>query len=296
MVNRIKSYKNKNKRLKKDYQRKNLKNPFFRQKKEKTNHRYKKFFILLSLIIFFTAIWFFFTAPLWKINTLEIKGLTRFDNSVITSIIEEKKEEKIMLIFKRSNIFLFKTEEVVNLIKEKFNLAGVKIKKNFPHKLIIEISERPYSFIYQEKEKLFFSSSDNYLIKELDLTSADREEATKYFIIENKNSISLIKENNRLDIDKDYLAFIFLLKQELDNYPELNIDRFIISDQYFNSIFIKIKDGPQIFINVNDKAREQIERLILVKNTKIKDNFNKLDYIDLRYGDKLYFSPENIIK
>lgn len=296
MISRMRNYQTKKKKLKKDYQRKNLKNPFFRQRKEKTEHRFGKLIIISSVIAFFACIWFFFAAPLWRVNDLEIKGLTRFEESEVRNIIEDAKKETIMLVLKRNNIFLFQTEETADLIKEKFSLAEVKIKKSFPHKLIIEISERPYSFVYQEKEKSFFSSSDNYLIKEIDLAGADREEAAKYFLIENKNSVSLVKENNRLDLSKEYLDFIFQLKEELNNYPELLIEKFIISDQYFNSVFVKIKDGPQILINVKDGAREQIERLILVKNTKIKDNFNKLDYIDLRYGDKLYFSPENIIK
>lgn len=292
----MKIYSVKKKKLKKDYQHKNLKNPFFRQRKEKAGSGVIKWIIIVSLLIFSVLVWFFLAAPFWQIKEVEINGLTRFDASEIRTIIEEEKQEDFMLIFKRSNIFLFRTEDNANLIKDKFSLAEVKIKKDFPAKIRIEISERPYSFVYQENEKNFFASSDNYLIKELDLLGADREEASKYFIIENKNSISLIKESNRLDLDREYLSFIFGLKEQVDIYPDLVVEKFIISDQYFNSIFIKIKDGPQIFINVKDGAREQIERLILVKNTKIKDNFNKLDYIDLRYGDKVFFSPENIIK
>ncbi len=296
MMPKNKVYSAKKKKLKKDYQCKNLKNPFFRQRNSGKEKRFGKLIVVLVLMAISAIIWFLFAAPLWKIKSLEISGLTRFDSSEINNIITENEKESAMLIFKRSNIFLFKTEENALFIKEKFSLADVKIRKNLPNTIKIEISERPYSFIYQENGKSFFSSSDNYLIKEADLSGADREEAAKYFTIENKNSISLVKENKSLDLSADYLNFIFALKKELDAYPELLIDKFIISDQYFNSVFVKIKDGPQIFINVKDGAREQIERLILVKNTKIKDNFNKLDYIDLRYGDKLYFSPENIIK
>lgn len=296
MMPKNKVYSAKKKKLKKDYQCKNLKNPFFRQRNSGKEKRFGKLIVVLVLMAISAIIWFFFAAPLWKIKSLKISGLTRFDSSEINNIITENEKESAMLIFKRSNIFLFKTEENALFIKEKFSLADVKIRKNLPNTIKIEISERPYSFIYQENGKSFFSSSDNYLIKEADLSGADREEAAKYFTIENKNSISLVKENKSLDLSADYLNFIFALKKELDAYPELLIDKFIISDQYFNSVFVKIKDGPQIFINVKDEAREQIERLILVKNTKIKDNFNKLDYIDLRYGDKLYFSPENIIK
>lgn len=298
MISRMQNYslKNKKRKLKKDYQRKNLKNPFFRRKQETPEKSYRKPIFISLVILVMALFWLIFAAPWWKIGQADIQGLTRFEGSEIENIIDENKNKSAMLVFSRSNIILFNSESTSQEIKEKFSLADVQIKKQLPNKIKVEISERPYSFIYQEAEKLFFASSDNYLIKEVDFMGADREEAGKYFIIENKNSSSLIKNETKLNLKSDYLDFVFALKKEFDNYPEIVLEKFIISDQYFNSVFVKIKDGPQIFVNVNDNAREQIERLILVKNTKIKDNFNKLDYIDIRYGDKLYFSPENIIK
>jgi len=89
------------------------------------------------------------------------------------------------------------------------------------------------------------------------------------------------------------LQFIFNLSGELKLYS-FELDRFIIADQYYNSVFAKIVDGPQIYFNVNNDVKAQLDNLILVKNNKIKDNFNRLEYIDLRYGDKIYFYPENI--
>lgn len=298
MISRMQSYplKNKKRKLKKDYQRKNLKNPFFRRREEAPKKSYKKLIFISSGLLLVSLFWLIFAAPWWKIGQVDIQGLTRFEGSEIEKIVNENKDKSAILVFSKSNIILFDSEDTAQKIKEKFSLADVKIKKQLPNKIKVEISERPYSFIYQEGDKLFFASSDNYLIKEVDFSGADGEEAGKYFIIENKNSSSLIKNETKLNLKSDYLDFVFALKKEFDNYPEIVLEKFIISDQYFNSVFVKIKDGPQIFVNVNDNAREQIERLILVKNTKIKDNFNKLDYIDIRYGDKLYFSPENIIK
>ena len=117
----------------------------------------------------------------------------------------------------------------------------------------------------------------------------------KYFIIENKNNNSIINSNGKIGLSREYLDFILRLNDKLKEYPEFVIDRFIVADQYFNSVFVKIKEGPQIYFNVNSDIDLQLENLLLVKNNKIKDNFNNVEYIDLRYGDTVYFFPESII-
>lgn len=353
-----------NRKIKKDYQAKKLANPFFRKKEKKPEGLFLKRFKLISLLILVGAlIWFFLCSNWWKIKDIEIKGLERLSSETIEADLVLSFSPRTLLIFSQQNIFLFNKDEAAQKIKDEFNLADIKIKKRWPRKLMIEINERPYAFIYYEEGKYYFSSADNYLMAEinfkesepetidlvnengaisalkvdrdelLDISQTEREELAtssleaeiiasstepelmagnlvennqglelinvgqaekeKYFIIENKNKDSLIRSDGKIRLNEEYLNFIFSLNGEL----KLNgfiLDRFIIADQYYNSVFAKIVDGPQIYFNVNNDIKPQLENLILVKNNKIKDNFNRLEYIDLRYGDKIYFYPDNI--
>jgi hypothetical protein len=286
-------------KIKKDYQCKNLKNPFFRKNKKESRSGLAKCLLIAAGLLFVFLIWLILAAPFWRIKNIKIEGLTRFDCSEVEKIINEQSAKHRLLFFKQNNICLFNKEEAAAKIQADFNLAAVEIKKKLASTIIVKISERPYAFIYQEGSATYFSSADNYLIKEISLedeTKNNGEELKRYFILENKNPTSLISTDKKLLLKEDYLKFVTNLKSELDRHPELPLERFIISDEYFNSIFVKIKDGPYIFINVKDDIAAQIKRLLLVKNEKIKDNFNKLDYIDLRYGDKIFFSPENLVK
>ena len=313
------------KKIKKDYQAKKLANPFFRKKEKKPEGLFVKRFKLISLLILISAlIWFFTCSSWWKITEIEIKGLERLSSETIKAELDLLFETNSLLIFSQQNIFIFNKDATAEVIKDKFNLTDIKIKKRWPRKLIIDISERPYAFIYYEQGKYYFSSADNYLMAEIILQEAEREELAtssletqaiassaetvllegelisindiekeKYFIIENKNNDSLIRSDGKIKLDENYLTFIFSLNRELRFY-NFQLDRFIIADQYYNSVFAKIIDGPQIYFNVNNDIKTQLDNLILVKNNKIKDNFNRLEYIDLRYGDKIYFYPENI--
>ena len=352
------------KKIKKDYQAKKLANPFFRKKQKKPEGLFLRRFKLISLLVLTAFLfWFFTCSSWWKITEIEIRGLERLSSDLVETELALSFETTNILIFKQQNIFLFNNDAAAEKLKDKFNLADIKIKKRWPRKLIVEINERPYAFIYYEEGKYYFSSADNYLMTEItfqenepeeislitetgvasalevengeliDISQTEREELAtssleaniiastselelveegnlknnnglelisislsekeKYFIIENKNNDSLIRSDGKIKLSENYLAFIFNLNGELKLY-NFKLDRFIIADQYYNSVFAKIADGPQIYFNVNNDIKGQLDNLMLVKNNKIKDNFNRLEYIDLRYGDKIYFYPESI--
>ncbi len=275
-------------RIKKDYQHKNLRNPFFHRPEKGKSRLSFKWLIpaVFGLAIF--LIWFFLAAPFWRLQQIRVSGLTRVPESALENIIWSQTASTRWLFFKQSDIFLFDKEAAAKTILSDFNFAGVGIYKIWPHTLEIKVSERPYAFIFQEGSRLFYASADAYLIKESAVTPEDQK---KYFILENKNPNTLVRADNKINIDSDYLNFILSLSQHLSLYAELPVERFII-DQEFNTVKVKFVNGPLAYFNVKDDAAKQVSLLLLVKREKIKDNFNKTDYIDLRYGDRIFINPD----
>jgi pyruvate/2-oxoglutarate dehydrogenase complex dihydrolipoamide dehydrogenase (E3) component len=58
----------------------------------------------------------------------------------------------------------------------------------------------------------------------------------------------------------------------------------------FNTIKVKFRNGPLVFFNTKTDVVSQIDRLVLVKKEKIGDNFSKTNYIDLRYGSRIFIN------
>jgi len=275
-------------KIKKDYQHKDLCNPFFGRKPKGKRGRFFRCLILLSVALIIAVIWFFFASPVWKLKNLEITGLTRADDGWAKEIIWRQAEKRAGLIFRQSNIFLFDEEEAENSVKDEYNLVNVVIKKKLPRTLKIEVQERPYAFIYQEGNDYFHASADAYIIREPAVAAEDR---SKYFTVENNTGGSLIGEKDALNIKKVYLDFILTLGDKLSTSSELPLEKIII-DQEFNMATAKILGGPAIYFSINETVDSQIDRLLLVKKEKIKDNFSKTNYIDLRYGDRIFISPD----
>jgi cell division septal protein FtsQ len=276
------------KKVKKDYQRKNSPNPFFRRQPIRQKRHFGWLFSLAGVAAIMLTIWFFFAAPWWRLQNIEIIGLTRVSNAEIDNLIYNQAATKRWLLFSENNIFLFDSSSITKKIIADYHLAGLKIKKVLPHTLSLIVSERPYAFIFQEGSMEFYASSDGYVIRQPVVAPADEK---KYFILENKNAATLIGGDNKINISSEYLQFILNLQSVLSLHHELPVDRFII-DQEFNTIKVKFTNGPLAYFNVKDAIDSQINILLLVKKDKIKDNFSKTNYIDLRYGNRVYINPD----
>jgi hypothetical protein len=277
------------KKVRKNYQARNLQNPFFHKKPKGKNRRLSRCLTIVGMLGIIFLAWFSLSSAFWRLQTLNITGLTRADSGGLEKIIWNQAESRRWLLFHQSNIFLFDEREAEQEIGANYNFAGVAIRKILPRTLEIHVQERPYAFIYQEGSNLFYAASDGYIIKEPAVSPDDQK---KYLILENKNNASLIGGNDKINVGVGYLNFLLDLNNHLAVYSlDLPIERFII-DQEFNTLKVKFASGPLVYFNTQDGAEDQINRLLLVKKEKIKDNFSRTDYIDLRYGSRIFINPD----
>jgi len=149
--------------------------------------------------------------------------------------------------------------------------------------LSVDIEERPYAFIWQEQGTSYYSDSKGFIIRD---SQVNPEDFSKFPVIENQTPDSLI-ENDYLKIDPSYLTFIFAVKSVAEKNPETAIAKFMVS-QELNTIKVQFQDGLLAYFSIKDDATKQIDKFLIVKKEKIKDNLSKINYVDLRYGDKVY--------
>jgi cell division septal protein FtsQ len=214
---------------------------------------------------------------------VKISGLGRLPENAISEKIWSQAGKSTFWPFTRSNIFLFDKKTSITELTNTFNFSKVEINKNLFHTINVRIEERPYAFIWQEAGKSYYSDSKGYIIRDSEVTAEDLQ---RFPIIENQSGRELAT-SEYIQMDLDYLSFIFTLKGEVEKNPGLLIDRFII-DQEFKTVKVKFKDGLLAYFNTQEEATKQLDKLLVVKKEKIKDNLDKINYLDLRYGDKVY--------
>lgn len=278
------------KKIRKDYQHKVLNNPFFRarQKKKMRNNKasLKLYLYLLAIfIILGLLIYFFAFSSFLRIKNINIEGLERTQADSLNELIHNQTTKKRFLVFPENNLIFFNAEDLRQQLNQGFRFEEVNIFKKFPKTLRLEIKERSLAFIWRQQAANIFSDSQGCLIKE---AFVSEEALSQYPILESELEIEYLGANDCLDLEQYYFdALIDLFKLLLD-HQDLAPARFILSNER-NSLIMDLVNGPNIIFNTKDDLLKQVNKLIIIRQEQSDEEFLKLEYIDLRFGDLIYF-------
>ena len=277
-------------RKKIDYSAKKYSNPFFRHKRaigyNLTSRFYARFklIFLLTLAIILGGSWFFFFSSYSKIKAIEASGGKRISAQALEDLAWEQTEKRRFLAGSQKNINLFNKNELVEHLKEKYSLENITVNRDWPDKIIINIQERDYSLIWLESEKYYYIDNEGNVISEVDPTQINQKD---YPLIENKGKSRIF--GKKVEVKNDDLSYVIKLFNEFKtNYKNFAIDRFTLDDDA-STVKLSLINGPQLYFNTTADMTEQINKLIIFIDRKLKDSFKNKNHIDLRFGDRVYY-------
>ena len=188
----------------------------------------------------------------------KIKNIKVTDNSII-----KKSEiyEKLNHVYNK-NIFLIKSDDIENPLKELNFFLRADVKKKYPDTIILKIFEtKPIAVLFKDKNKYLLDSESNLVS-----------------FIENKNN-ELLPSVFGKNAENNFINFFNQLEQ--NNFPIKNIKNFYYFQigrwdvQLFNNKIIKFPSK-----NISAVIEKSIELL------KRKD-FSAYNIIDLRIDGKI---------
>ena len=286
---KLKSRKKENGKIKtisKSYQ-----NPYFASKKKNKiniskslSSRVKTIIILLTLALLGGA-WFLIYSDYFTIQDIKINGAGSIPTTAVEAIVREQIDENIFVLWPQKNIFLFTKKKLISSLEQKYSFAALEIRKKLPRSLIINYQEKEYTVIWQENNRYYYLDIDGAIINETSLEEINEKE---YPLILNLSPAKIT--DNQITVPLNYLNYARELDLALKEHhkEEFKTNNFII-DSELNTVKVELDNGPQIFFNINENMLQQIEKLIVVKQEKIKDFFSKKIYIDLRYGTRVFY-------
>ncbi|MDD2680884.1 MAG: FtsQ-type POTRA domain-containing protein [Patescibacteria group bacterium] len=276
--------------VKKDYQHKNLNNPFFRQrqKKKSSNHKSRRliFLILIFLLLLGSALFYlFFLSNNFLIKKIEVNGLTRSSDDDLVTMAWTQSEESKLIFLKQTNLLSFNTNKLQADLSNNFSFARLEVKKKWPHTLVINLEERALAFIWQDSSGAFFSDRYGCLVTEV---SPIMDDFKNYPVLTPIIQDDYILANNCLDVDDGFLSSMLSLSEKLGAYDNLGVKDYILESE-FNTLTINLTAGPKVYFNIKNELDKQVKKLEVIEREKPEDEFKALEYIDLRYGDRVYF-------
>jgi len=287
------SHKQKRKRRLIDYSKKGYENPFFKRRRNPTNLPASltsriKIISLLVLIAILTLVWFFFYSRFLDIKNIEVRGLNRLSSQEISDLVWRQVNSKIFFLNRQKNIFLFSKDRLRGTLASAYSFEKLTIEKKLPDTIVINIQEKSYAYVWSEADNYYYADIDGYIIEKINPLDIAHK---KYPLIFNQGETKIITVNGQeiVQIDSVCINYILSLYNELK--PEkygFEIERFAI-DNELNTIRVALYNGPSVYFNILESQEKQINKLLIIKNEKLKDDFNKKSYIDLRYGDRVYY-------
>ncbi|MBI5221613.1 MAG: hypothetical protein HY979_02310 [Candidatus Magasanikbacteria bacterium] len=283
-----------------------LLNPFKREKPTPKN--YKKIFITaFILLIFLGWLTLTLTLPYFKINNIVITGTKISKPQEIENYVRYGDYFKDGLI-SRKNYFLFQDKAVAQKVQDKFLYEKVEIKKVFPNTINIIISEKPASIIYDNNGKIYLLDKDGKIIKKTEfgynltfLGTATNSTTTSTPTL-NTNSLVVYQkaqiEYGNFPIINDYrtielsgekilsakLIESALIWQKYLKEQAIGEVKFFSTDETDFNLKINLDKPWHILINTqNDSAAEMRNLRMILSNN------NPTSYIDLRFGDRVYW-------
>jgi hypothetical protein len=274
------------------YSSKDYVNPYFRRKQKKKkkfnwpsfNISWKlKLIFYIVLLLFLILFTWVFAGSFFLVNNININGGGRLEEGELSDIALKQITEKRWLIFPQKHILFYSTIELAEKLRKKYAFDNLKISKKIPNTIKLEYQEKSYSLIWQEDNDYFYSDNSGLILDEANLLEIGEKD---YPIIKNESGIRLL--GAKIVASQSFINAVLDVFKQFKKFTDLKIERFIF-DQDQKNIKFKIVNGPIVHMNLEDDLNLQINKLLILKNEKLKNDFSQKEYIILGHGNTLYY-------
>ncbi|MDO8555166.1 MAG: hypothetical protein Q7R75_01195 [bacterium] len=235
--------------------------------------------ILLSVLSLFTALFFYIDR--FKIKNITIEGATDLSKEFLTQELQGVLKSKSLGIFPRDRILFFPYDDVrVKLMNSFKKFSSVQIEGRFSQNLLLKVKERqPIAvFCADEQKSCYFIDESGFIFNDAPFFSsgvfpqfidnrAHPKPSIGDFLIEGEEARRIFDFMKLMPAD--YSVAQILLEND-------GVYKFLT------------EEGWQIILQKDDDFRVAHQNF-LASLSEIKDKRKNLDYIDLRFGGKVFF-------
>jgi len=292
-------------------------NPY---KTKKTLSFRKKLEIVILAISLFGLAAILLYHPFFSIKNVEVSGLQRIDKDEFKDSVYGILEYRKFFIFPGKSYILADVDEIKNILKEKYPLQTIIVKKTFPQTIFIVLEEKLSTIIYDNGQKYGYLGLDGNIVEIVGNVMDDEWEQTFKITTTTladgtiRSEEELIKKEHRPAIDRVMAEFgdypiVYDTRGKIieANQPALKSEIVLGAINWFNHLnkrtnipfgYIVIenelgegtiitREDWNLRVDLSGRFEEQIDELDILLNKKI--NRLGLNYIDLRYPGRIYW-------
>jgi len=262
----------------KRYSRGAYRNPYFQAKK--LNYSVPIFGASAAGVLTIFLIVYFFSYPSFALTRVEITGLEPSSNQQMNDAIHAYLNQSHFFFFHNTNRFLFSEKNLKQSLSKNFafDQLDIHVKKQT---VFLSVKERTSDIIWKTSTDTYLADLEGVVTQKIDLNATHK--SLPIFIDKNAQPVNI---GDHL-LDKDQIQHILAFEQKITSQGIL-INEVQIDTQIGKWIGLKTMQGYTILFNPADDPQIQSDRLKTLLQDTIKDT-SKLQYIDLRFGDHVYY-------
>jgi len=237
----------------------------------------------------FAGVVAFFRIPYLQVDKIEISGNNLINSDDLIKKIKTNLEGKYFGLFPKANIFIIPKDKISAELPENFKrIKKISLDKKYFGAIAVKIDERNNAVLFCEKEDCAYADEKGFVFEKAPYFSG----AVFLKLVEQRNSDS---GENAKTID-EYLGTSFIAESEFKKILEFDglinkigggVSEVVLKKENIYEFYMN--EGWKIILNDKNEPQSAYLNLITALEANIKDKRPKLDYIDLRLGNKIYF-------
>lgn len=264
---------------------KNLGNPFRFQsgsgRGNKGKHTLAIPGLILAILGSMTLLYWLFFTPAFAITSIQVQSGIALPADTISQIVQAQLNSTRLHIFPQSNLFAFDADTLGKQLQERFALEHVTVSRNRPHTLMVTVSEKPREAIWSAQGKFYALDISGVVQGEI----AAPQNTTIPVIYDQSGGD--IAEHAQI-IDPIMLQFIARLLHDPTIEP-MQPQFVLMTNPKSSELMIKVKEGWKLHLTKDASLESQLANLNLTLSHSVTpEKRSKLEYIDVRFGEKIY--------
>lgn len=237
---------------------------------------------LLSVILSFWA-YTLFATPFFAVQFVNVLGLNKIQPQEMQHRITALLSQRRWGIIPRNNIFLFSTNNIVSYFQNDARIATIHAEKNYQERsLAVTVEERVPIYILSLPDRAFAIDKEGIALIPL---SVPVPQGTLPIILDKRQREATL--GGKAIADAEIILLNTLNAELMRIAPFKSVT---IGEPSEDALTFTTEEGWAIYFNLSDSPLAQIERLKVLLTAKIKPVMRKkLQYIDLRFGERVYY-------
>lgn len=254
------------------------------REKKKKEKIIKRWLVGITVILFIALLSYISHLPKISVDSIHISDNTFVNDSQLIQDINSILDGKYLWLFSKRNIILIPRGEIKERVRENIAIKDVSVKWKGLKEISIDVIE--YEGVVKWCGASYAKPSQCYLVNSLGMIFAQDilvDIPVIYGIFENEEDVL---GKNILSIDKyaNLVSFI-------ENVKQLNIFVDYIDTEDGETFAVHTTDSPYILITTDISGGDLINNLkTVIETEEINEaQFGNLEYIDLRFGNRVFY-------